>query len=52
MLDIVENCFIAKNFKSKRKLKKIFPSYGIQLNKNPSLLKKIRDQYQKILKLR
>ncbi len=52
MLDIVENCFIAKNSKSKSKLKKIFPSYGIRLNQNPSLLKKIRDQYQKILKLR
>jgi malate dehydrogenase (quinone) len=51
MIEIIETCFIKKENSSdwKKKLKKIIPSYGIDLTKNPTLLRKIRFQNQKIL---
>ena len=51
MLEIIEKCFVKDNSTLKNKLKKIFPSYGIKLNENPKLLKKIRSYYQEILKI-
>jgi len=51
MLDVVEKCLIKKKKLStwKGKIKKMIPSYGVDLVKNPTLLKKIRAQNQKIL---
>ena len=51
MLEIVEKCFLSKNLQYEKKLKKIFPGYGIKLNDNPSKLQKVRNSYRKILKL-
>ena len=51
MLEIVEKCFLSKNQKYEKKLRAIFPSYGIKLNDNPSKLQKLRSSYRKILKL-
>ena len=51
MLEIVEKCFLKGNQQYKKKLKKIFPSYGIKLNENPGKLQKVRNTYRKILKL-
>ena len=51
MIEIIETCLIKKENSSdwKKKLKKMIPSYGIDLTKNPTLLRKIRFQNQKIL---
>jgi len=51
MIDVVEKCLIKKeNLSSwKSKIKKMIPSYGLDLEKNPTLLKKIRSTNQKIL---
>jgi malate dehydrogenase (quinone) len=51
MLEIVEKCFLNKNQEYRKKLRTIFPSYGIKLNDNPSKLQKLRSSYRKILKL-
>jgi malate dehydrogenase (quinone) len=51
MLEIVEKCFLNKNQEYEKKLRGIFPSYGIKLNDNPSKLQKLRSSYRKILKL-
>jgi malate dehydrogenase (quinone) len=51
MLEIVEKCFLNQNQEYTKKLKKIFPSYGIKLNDNPEMLQKVRNSYRKILKL-
>ncbi|MDC0977264.1 malate:quinone oxidoreductase, partial [Methylophilaceae bacterium] len=51
MLEIVEKCFLNQNQEYTKKLKKIFPSYGIKLNDNPKMLQKVRNSYRKILKL-
>jgi len=51
MLEIVEKCFLNKNQEYEKKLRAIFPSYGIKLNDNPSKLQKLRSSYRKILKL-
>ena len=51
MVDVVEKCLIKKKKLNawKGKIKKMIPSYGVDLVKNPTLLKKIRTQNQKIL---
>ena len=51
MIDVVEKCLIKKEKLSswKSKIKKMIPSYGLDLEKNPTLLKKIRSTNQKIL---
>jgi malate dehydrogenase (quinone) len=51
MLEIVEKCFLKENQKYQKKLREIFPSYGIKLNDNPDKLEKVRNSYRKILKL-
>jgi len=51
MLEIIQKCFLGRNQHYEKKLKKIFPSYGIKLNDYPSKLQKIRNSYRKILKL-
>jgi malate dehydrogenase (quinone) len=51
MLEIVEKCFLNQNQEYTKKLKIIFPSYGIKLNDNPEMLQKVRNSYRKILKL-
>lgn len=51
MLEIIEKCFLSRNQQYEKKLKKIFPSYGLKLNDNPNKLQKLRNSYRKILKL-
>ena len=51
MIEVAERCLLNKNKSDdwKKKIKKMIPSYGIDLNKNPSLLRKIRSRNQKTL---
>jgi malate dehydrogenase (quinone) len=51
MIDVVEKCLIKKEKLNswKSKIKKMILSYGLDLEKNPTLLKKIRSTNQKIL---
>ena len=51
MIHVVEKCLIKKERLSswKSKIKKMIPSYDLDLEKNPKLLKKIRSTNQKIL---
>jgi malate dehydrogenase (quinone) len=51
MIDVVEKCLIKKRKLStwKNKIRKMIPSYEVDLVKNPKLLKKIRSQNQEIL---
>ncbi len=53
MIDVLEKCFPndfqTNNWQSK--LKEMIPSYGQNLNENPELLKQIRENTNKILKL-
>lgn len=53
MIDVLEKCFVT-DFQSNKwqaKLKEMIPSYGQNLNENPELLKQIRENTNKILKL-
>ncbi len=53
MVDVLKKCF-ATNFatdKWQSKLMEMIPSYGQSLNDNPELLKKVRENTNKILKL-
>ena len=54
MIDVVEKCLIKKEKLStwKNKIRKMIPSYGVDLVKNPKLLKKIRAQNQEILEIK
>jgi malate dehydrogenase (quinone) len=51
MIEVVEKCLIKKERLNiwKSKIKKMIPSYGVDLAQNPTLLKKIRSRNQKIL---
>jgi malate dehydrogenase (quinone) len=51
MIEVIEKCLINKNKKAawEGAIKKMIPSYGVDLVKNPSLFKKIRSHNQKIL---
>jgi malate dehydrogenase (quinone) len=51
MIHVVEKCLIKKERLSswKSKIKKMIPTYDLDLEKNPKLLKKIRSTNQKIL---
>ena len=51
IIDVIENYLTNKKKRNiwKSKIKKMIPSYGIDLVKNPTLLKKIRSNNQKIL---
>jgi malate dehydrogenase (quinone) len=53
MVDVLKKCFITdfQSDKWQEKLKEMIPSYGQSLNENPELLKKIRANTNKILKL-
>jgi malate dehydrogenase (quinone) len=54
MIEVVEKCLIKKEMLStwKNKIRKMIPSYGVDLVKNPKLLKKIRAQNQEILEIK
>ena len=51
MIEVTERCLLHKSKSNnwKKKIKKMIPSYEIDLNKNPSLLRKIRSRNQKTL---
>jgi malate dehydrogenase (quinone) len=51
MIEVIENCFLTKknSITWKNKIKKMIPSYGVDLVKNPTLLKKIRSLNQRTL---
>ena len=51
MIEVIEKCFLHQKKLTtwKIKLKKIIPSYGVDLVKNPKLLKKIRSDNQRAL---
>ena len=51
MIEVAERYLLHKNKPNdwKKKIKKMIPSYEIDLNKNPSLLRKIRSRNQKTL---
>ena len=53
MIDLLGRCYKEemKTAEWQDKLKKMIPSYGQQLNNNPALLTKIREETSKILKL-
>ena len=51
MIKVIEKCFLKKenSIAWKNKIKKMIPSYGKDLVKNPKLLKKIRSNNQQTL---
>ena len=51
MIEIIEKCFLKEenSIAWKNKIKKMIPSYGVDLVKNPRLLKKIRSHNQRTL---
>jgi malate dehydrogenase (quinone) len=51
MIEVIEKCFLKKenSIAWKNKIKKMIPSYGVDLVKNPRLLKKIRSHNQRTL---
>ena len=51
MIDVIEKCLMNKKRQNvwQSKIKKMIPSYGVDLVKNTTLLKKIRSDNQKIL---
>jgi len=51
MIEVIEKCFLNKenSIAWKNKIKKMIPSYGVDLVKNPRLLKKIRSHNQRTL---
>ena len=51
MLQIIEKCFAQEIPNFSKKIRSIFPSYQIELNKEPKKLEIIRRNYRRILKL-
>ena len=51
MLEIIEKCFAHEIPNFNNKIRRIFPSYQIELNKQPKKLEIIRKNYRRILKL-
>lgn len=51
MLDVLERCFSSQMVAWQPTLKEIIPSYGINLNDNPSLLRELREHSNRVLKL-
>ena len=49
MLEIIQTSFKTEQWEEK--IKKIIPSFGLELNKKPKLLKQIRESYKKDLKI-
>ena len=51
MLEIIEKCFAHEIPNFNNKIRRIFPSYQIELNKQPKKLEIIRKNYRRLLKL-
>ena len=51
MLEIIKKCFAKEIPNFNKKIRRIFPSYQIELNKQPKKLEIIRRNYRRILKL-